>query len=37
LVDEKGESRISAEDYAVALLDEVENPRHKRQRFTVAY
>lgn len=36
LVNERGESRISAEDYAVALLDEVENPRHNRQRFTVA-
>ena len=30
-----GES-ISAEDYAVALLDEIESPRHRRQRFTVA-
>jgi len=30
-----GES-ISAEDYAVALLDEIENPAHRRQRFTVA-
>jgi putative NADH-flavin reductase len=30
-----GES-ISAEDYAVALLDEIEQPRHRRQRFTVA-
>lgn len=37
LVDAKGESRISAEDYAVAFLDEVENPRHVRRRFTVAY
>jgi putative NADH-flavin reductase len=37
LVDEKGESHISAEDYAVALLDEVENPRHIRLRITVAY
>jgi len=27
---------ISAEDYAVALLDEVEKPAHRRQRFTVA-
>lgn len=35
--DEKGESFISAEDYAVALLDEAENPRHIRARFTVAY
>jgi len=37
LVDAKGESRISAEDYAVAFLDEVENPRSIRRRFTVAY
>lgn len=37
VVDDKGESRISAEDYAVALLDEVETPRFARQRFTAAY
>jgi uncharacterized protein len=37
VVDEKGESRISTEDYAVALLDEVENPKHSRERFTVGY
>jgi putative NADH-flavin reductase len=37
LADEKGESRISTEDYAAALLDEVERPRHLRRRFTVAY
>jgi uncharacterized protein len=30
-----GES-ISAEDYAVALLDEIDKPAHRRQRFTVA-
>lgn len=36
LVDAKGESRISAEDYAVAIADEVETPRHIRRRFTVA-
>jgi len=35
--DEKGESRISAQDYAVAMIDEVENPRHHQTRFTVAY
>jgi uncharacterized protein len=34
---EQGESRISAEDYAVALLDEIEHPRFIRQRFTAAY
>jgi putative NADH-flavin reductase len=37
IVDEKGESHISAEDYAVALADEIENPHHKRERITVAY
>jgi putative NADH-flavin reductase len=28
--------RISAEDYAVAILDEIESPQHRRVRFTVA-
>jgi hypothetical protein len=37
LVDAQGESRISTEDLAVAMLDEVEAPRHVRRRFTVAY
>jgi putative NADH-flavin reductase len=37
VVNDQGESRISAEDFAVAILDEVENPRFVRQRFTVAY
>jgi putative NADH-flavin reductase len=37
LVDAKGESRISVEDYAVAMLDELEQPKHVRQRFTVGY
>ena len=30
-------SRISFEDYAIALVDEVEKPQHSRQRFTVGY
>ncbi len=30
-------SRISFEDYAVALVDEIERPAHRRQRFTVGY
>ncbi|WFF42089.1 NAD(P)-dependent oxidoreductase [Salinicola endophyticus] len=30
-------SRISFEDYAIALVDELESPRHVRQRFTVGY
>lgn len=37
LSDSTGTSRISMEDLAVALLDEAENPRHARTRFTVAY
>jgi putative NADH-flavin reductase len=35
--DEKGESKISTRDYAVAMLDELEKPKHHRERFTVAY
>jgi hypothetical protein len=37
LIDADGKSLISAEDYAVALLDEVEKPQHSRRRFTVGY
>jgi len=37
VVDEQGRSRISAEDLAMAILDEVEQPRYRRQRFTIAY
>jgi putative NADH-flavin reductase len=37
LVDGNGQSRISAEDYAIALVDELEKPAHSRQRFTVGY
>ena len=32
-----GASRVSMEDYAIAMLDEVEKPRHVRARFTVGY
>jgi uncharacterized protein len=32
-----GRSRISAEDYAIAFLDEIEHPKHIKQRFCVAY
>jgi putative NADH-flavin reductase len=35
--DENGRSSITFEDYAVALVDELENPGHSRQRFGVAY
>jgi putative NADH-flavin reductase len=37
LVDTNGQSKISVEDYAVALLDELETPQHIRQRFMVGY
>lgn len=37
LVDGQGHSRISMEDFAVALVDEIEHPTHVRQRFTVGY
>ena len=37
LSDAEGKSHISYEDYAIALLDEIEQPQHSRQRFTVGY
>ena len=37
LVDAEGISKISMEDVAVVLLDEVEQPKHHRTRFTAAY
>ena len=37
LVDAKGRSFITFEDYAVAVLDELERPQHVGQRFGVAY
>ncbi len=37
VTDESGTSFISAEDFAVAILDEVERPQHPQRRFTVAY
>lgn len=36
VTDAEGNSYISAEDYAVALVDEIETPRHIGERFTVA-
>jgi putative NADH-flavin reductase len=36
LANDKGSS-ISFEDYAIALADEIEQPAHSRQRFTVGY
>ena len=37
LTDAEGHSRISLEDYAAAMLDELERPAHTRSRFSVAY
>lgn len=37
LKNDKGESKISQEDFAVALVDECEKPKHVRKRFTVGY
>ena len=37
VVDENGESFISGEDFAAAVVDEIENPKHSRERFTVGY
>lgn len=37
LIGEDGESKISMEDYAIALVNELETPRHLKQRFTVGY
>ena len=36
LANESGSS-ISFEDYAIAMVDEIERPAHRRQRFTVGY
>ena len=35
--DAKGESRLSVADLAVAIVDELEQPRHRRGRFTAGY
>jgi uncharacterized protein len=37
LKDPQGASRISVQDYAVAMIDELEKPAHRRTRFTVGY
>lgn len=37
IFDDKGESFISVEDYAVAMIDELEQENHHRERFTAAY
>ncbi len=37
IVDEQGNSNISVEDYAMAMIDELEKPAHHQQRFTIGY
>lgn len=37
LVSSEGRSWISFADFAIAMLNEVETPKHSRQRFTVGY
>lgn len=37
LANEAGESRISMEDYAIALVDELEQKNHPHGRFAVAW
>lgn len=37
IVDENGNSHISVEDYAVAMVDEMEQANHHRERFTIGY
>ena len=37
LVDAGGKSHVSVQDYAVAMIDDLEHPMHIRQRFTVGH
>ena len=37
LRDAKGDSKISAEDYADALVNELEKPAHRKSQMTIAY
>ncbi|MCC8173155.1 MAG: NAD(P)-dependent oxidoreductase [Odoribacter sp.] len=37
ITDENGNSHISVEDYAKAMIDELENPQHHQERFTIGY
>jgi putative NADH-flavin reductase len=37
IADRNGDSRISMEDYAIAMVDELENPQHSRARFSIGY
>ena len=37
IVDADGNSHISVEDYAMAMVDELEKPVHHFERFTIGY
>jgi putative NADH-flavin reductase len=37
IVDKNDKSAISFEDYAIALVDEMEQPRHLKKRFSIGY
>lgn len=37
IVDKVGNSHISVEDYAAAMIDELETPAHHQERFTIGY
>lgn len=37
IVDKEGKSHISVEDYAMAMIDELESPAHHQERFTIGY
>lgn len=37
IFDENGKAWVSFEDYAIALVDEIEKPQHERARFTIGY
>ena len=37
VVDVAGNSHISVEDYAAAMIDELEYPKHHQERFTIGY
>ena len=37
VTDDNGDSFISGTDFAIAVVDEIESPKHVRERFTVGY
>ena len=37
VTDADGESNISGADFGIAVVDEIEDPKHRGERFTVGY